>query len=508
MGKIKKFVKNYKYSIPVAVVIIIVLIFAFTRGGKKVTSESITLGRTTLAQEISVTGRVHPAENVDLAVQSGGRVSEIRVAVGQTVTAGETLLRVDSSDLQIRLGRQQAALQKAQLALANQQPGAGNATDDLKKAYEDGFNTIADTFLDIPGVITGVDNMINKSSTYSPYLDQESIRPLGQTALDMRQALVKEYNLVNEQYQALFTKYKSFSRAATPAELEVMLNQTYDVTKLIANTIKSTRNLVDYVENQRTNATADVIADIDADQATLSTYTQNTNTDLSALLTIKNTIKNSRDAINSQTNNTESSSIDIRQAQLDIQDTLVQINNRTIKSPIDGIVTKIDAKVGETLSPTVNAVSVISQGQFEIEANIPEADIAKLQVGQAADVTMDAYGSDVIFKAQVSIIDPAETLIDGVATYKTTFTFIEKDERIKSGMTADIVVKGAQKENVLAIPQRAVIMKNGGKYVQVIQGEKIVEKQVETGFRGSDGRVEIVSGLTEGENVVVFTDQK
>ena len=52
-----------------------------------------------------------------------------------------------------------------------------------------------------------------------------------------------------------------------------------------------------------------------------------------------------------------------------------------------------------------------------------------------ADVTLDAYGSGVIFQARVDIIDPAETVLDGVPPYKVTLDFVSADPRIRSGMT-------------------------------------------------------------------------
>ncbi len=504
MQKIKRFLKNYKYSIPTIIVVVVVVIFLATRGGNQVKAETIIAEKGTVAQEVSVTGRVVPASDVALSIQSGGKVTSIPAKVGQNVKAGQTLLRVDSADLQVRLARQQASLAKTKLAYSKQAPGTFNATEDLKKAQDDGFNTIADTFLDLPSIITGLDDIIN-DWRHSPYLEQEALRPLGQTALDTKQEVIRNYGKAKESYDTLYARYKAFNRTASPAELEAMLNDTYAITKNIADTVKATHNLVDYVEN-RTDTNRP--AQIDTDQATLDTYTQETNTDLSALLSIKNAIKNGRDAINNESSDTESSQIDIRQAELDIQDTLVQINNRTIKSPVSGIVTDVKAEVGETISPGTPVISVISDNQYEIEANIPEADMAKVRVDAYTDVTLDAYGSDVVFKAKVVSINPSETLIEGVATYKTQFQFIDNDDRIKSGMTASLIIKGEKKENVIAIPQRSVITKGDNKFVQILVNEKIVEKPVQTGLRGSDGSIEIVSGINEGDKVVVFNEQK
>ena len=138
---------------------------------------------------------------------------------------------------------------------------------------------------------------------------------------------------------------------------------------------------------------------------------------------------------------------------------------------------------------------------------MPEADIAKVAVGNGSLVTLDAYGRDVVFEAKVVAVDPAETIVDGVATYKVTFQFVKNDERVKSGMTANIDIKSASRENVIAVPQRAIIRKNGDQFVRIADGESFREVKVETGLRGSDGNIEIISGINEGDKVITFSKE-
>jgi multidrug efflux pump subunit AcrA (membrane-fusion protein) len=141
-------------------------------------------------------------------------------------------------------------------------------------------------------------------------------------------------------------------------------------------------------------------------------------------------------------------------------------------------------------------------GKFEVEVNVPEVDIAKIAVGNSAKITLDAYGDEVEFTAHVSKYDPAEKIVDGVPTYKTTLLFDKEDARIRSGMTANITIETSKKENVIAIPGRAIITKEGKKYVRVLQDDGTQkEVLVVTGLRGSAGLVEIVSGLKENDRI-------
>jgi HlyD family secretion protein len=146
---------------------------------------------------------------------------------------------------------------------------------------------------------------------------------------------------------------------------------------------------------------------------------------------------------------------------------------------------------------------LISTSPFEIEVNIPEADIAKVNIGNEAKVTLDAYGSETIFKAKVVSIDPGETVLEGVATYRTILHFLEDDKRIRPGLTANVEILTDKRENVIAIPWRAIMTKDGEKFVRVLEGNEVKEVKVKTGLQGSDGNVEIIEGIREGDKVIV-----
>ena len=83
----------------------------------------------------------------------------------------------------------------------------------------------------------------------------------------------------------------------------------------------------------------------------------------------------------------------------------------------------------------------------------------------------------------------------------------KEDERIKSGMTANIGILADERHNVIAIPGRAVVVKNGDQIVRVVIDGEIEERKVITGLRGSDGTVEVVKGLNEGDKVITFVEE-
>jgi multidrug efflux pump subunit AcrA (membrane-fusion protein) len=89
-----------------------------------------------------------------------------------------------------------------------------------------------------------------------------------------------------------------------------------------------------------------------------------------------------------------------------------------------------------------------------------------------------------------------------VANYRTTLLFDEVDDRVKAGMTADIDIVTDERSLVISIPQRSVIFKDDRKIVRVLEGGELVERDVETGISGERGMIEIVSGVSEGEEIV------
>ncbi len=501
MKKVFQYVKNNKKKVILVLLIILVIIFILLRPKKEVKRDVMMASNTTIIQEIDVTGRIEPAKEVQLAVESGGKVGSVNVTVGQKVVRGQTLLQVNTSDLQVRLARQEAALEKARLLLSKEEPKT-NASDDLEKAYEDGYNAVANAFLDLPSVIIGLDVILNHS-----YLSKNTIITFYSKATrTFRDGAEDKYYIAEKAYNEALNKYRNSSRQSSEAAIESLIVATYDATKIIADAVKTINNFVDHIEDQIDDSFQG--EELASDQDTLAEFTSQTNLHLSELLTIKDTIKDSNTGITDEKYDIAEIKINIQQAELDIRDTEVQINNRTIRAPISGTVSRVDAEVGETISANNPVISIISSNQFQIKANLPESDVAKVRVGADASITLDAYGSDIVFLARVVAVDPAETLLEGVATYKTTFEFMEKDDRIKSGMTADIIIKGDYKENVLAIPQRAVTTKGGKKYVQILEGGLVVERVVQTGLKGTDGNIEVTNGVNEGEEVIVFSEKE
>ncbi len=176
-----------------------------------------------------------------------------------------------------------------------------------------------------------------------------------------------------------------------------------------------------------------------------------------------------------------------------------------IVAPVDGIVSEVLPDIGEQVSPNAVAIKLVGTSAFDIEAEVPEADIAKIAVGQDAEITLDAYGDDVKFSGKVSAKDPAETLVQEAVYYKIRVQIDPAGREVKPGMTANVTVKTGEAKDALVLPLRAIRTRagTGEKTVRVMVDGQPQERVVNLGLRGDEGRVQAISGLSAGEAVVV-----
>jgi RND family efflux transporter MFP subunit len=186
-----------------------------------------------------------------------------------------------------------------------------------------------------------------------------------------------------------------------------------------------------------------------------------------------------------------------------------EMQESILYAPFDGIVSQLDARVGEVASASSTLVRVSQSQGLLLEARVPESDIANITLGMRAKVTFDALSNDDVFEGEVIHIDPASTVVQDVVSYKVKFRLDRFDERLKEGMTSDIDIETAKRENVLWVPYRALTKEGEKTFAQVKQTDgTFAKKEVVTGLEGDEGTVEVRSGLSEGDQVTIVATQK
>jgi RND family efflux transporter MFP subunit len=246
------------------------------------------------------------------------------------------------------------------------------------------------------------------------------------------------------------------------------------------------------------------------DRGTLNANLRGAQEEVTAQKKSLSNMQRRHDTYNSQQESAQKA--EIRKAQAAVDAIYEQLRDTWLYSPIDGMVIKRNVNDGEIAtindSGTTTVLTVAPNTDPIIESNIPESDIAKVAVGQKATATFDALTSEEKFEAEVFEIEPASTVIQDVVYYKVKLKVNNLDPRLKIGMSNDIDIKTAEKDNVVMIPLRAVKTEGSQKYVEILKDEKnnIVEKIfVTTGLTGDDGMVEVTLGLKGGEKVITLT---
>ncbi|MFA5135896.1 MAG: efflux RND transporter periplasmic adaptor subunit [Patescibacteria group bacterium] len=189
-----------------------------------------------------------------------------------------------------------------------------------------------------------------------------------------------------------------------------------------------------------------------------------------------------------------------------------QQTSPTIYAPITGTVTGLSLQVGSVIvantSTSNNAqsatkiASIKTQALPTVSINLTEIDIPKIELGDKATVTFDAF-SDKTFTGQVVSIDTAGVVSSGVTTYPTVVRLDTESNTILPNMAASANIITNIKDDVLMVPSAAIQKKTDGTpYVLILQNKKPIEYTVETGL-SSDTHTEIVSGLSEGDIVVI-----
>ncbi len=190
-------------------------------------------------------------------------------------------------------------------------------------------------------------------------------------------------------------------------------------------------------------------------------------------------------------------------AEVDYQIALKNLNNSSLKAPLNGVISKINYEEGEVIGSTSvgGTFGEMITKDFVLEVDIPEANISEVELGQTAKVAFDAFDFEDKFEAEVIEINPASTEIQGVVYYKAKLKIENSSFQFKEGMSADVDILIDIKKNVIKVLNQFVFLENGQNFVYILKDEKLFKKIIEVGLNGDDGYVEILSGLKEGEEV-------
>jgi HlyD family secretion protein len=195
----------------------------------------------------------------------------------------------------------------------------------------------------------------------------------------------------------------------------------------------------------------------------------------------------------------------VMQAEAAVRYAETQLSYTRIVSPIDGVIASVSTQEGETIAAGLTAptfVTIIDLSRLQVEALVDETDIGRVKAGQPTMFTVDSF-PDEDFQGTVTAIYPKAIIDQNVVDYDVVVTIANPRGMLRPDMTANVTIEVATRENVLAVPNKAVTRDEGGKVVHVAAPDgSLSRRSVETGWKDSD-YTEVLSGLQEDERVVV-----
>jgi multidrug efflux pump subunit AcrA (membrane-fusion protein) len=425
-----------------------------------VASRATAVTRGTVRSAVSGTGTVVPAAQQNVSFGVAGTLAEIDVKVGDRVTAGQALAKLDLTTFQQALDQAGNSVQQAQATLNNTL--SSNAVPQAQHALAAAQQSLADA---------------QAQASLTSQIDATT--------------------LANDQSQ-------------------------FNVDHAAGDTAKEQQDQQKILSDQNKLALDQLQGQHSINQATASVTT-------------------AQDALNSQTiqrpNTIASQQAALANAQLVVQTAQRNLDSTTLTAPISGTVNAIGAQVGEAVSagsagtaqsPGSTAPQPSSSGAtsgasgasgassgsssfmvlgnvagLQVVAPFAEADAARLQSSQQASVTFDAV-TGLSLPAHVLAIATASSVISNVTNYYATLILDRIDQRLKAGMTANAQVVVSQAAGVLTLPNSAISRVGGSSFVNLLRpdGRTMARQPVETGTVG-DSTTEIVSGLNEGDRVVL-----
>jgi len=205
-------------------------------------------------------------------------------------------------------------------------------------------------------------------------------------------------------------------------------------------------------------------------------------------------------------NNSRLAEAMVDRAAANLNEEEIQLTYASITAPIDGIVAFVSTQEGETVVASLNAptfVNLIDLRKLEVTVFVDETDIGRINVGQRAKFTVDTFANH-FFDGRVREIHPKAVIKDNVVNYEVILDIEEKKvAKLRPEMTANVVITTGTRKKVLTLPKEAIKRKGKKTFIVMKSGGGLEDKSVELGWRDG-GKIEVVSGLNEGDEVGVL----
>jgi RND family efflux transporter MFP subunit len=444
-------------------------------------TRSAVVERQTMLVAVTASGSVEPERRVSLVFQASGRVAEVPVEVGEAVAAGDVLARLDDEQLALQVEQAQAALASAQARLAQLRAGAREeevaAAEANLRAVGAQVSAASASLAQLQSGATDAQIAAAESDRASAIIQQIraedahemtmkcftfTIPPLPNGGGGEERTICPALGPPEEQ-----ARYSLAAADESLAAAEAYLDEL--LAGADANALRAARANVAAAEAQR-----------DAVQAQLDTL-----------------------LVGASEGQIASAEAQVAQAQATLEMAELALDKTTLRAPFDGVVAAVNVTANEMASAgPLPAITLLDVSRFHVLVGVDEIDVGRLEVGQAAEVTLDAL-PDVVISGQVERVAPAATVDAGGVVYYDVVVALDPTEvAIRADMTANVTIVVEELADALVIPTWVVRVDDTGQtYVDQRVGDEVVRTDVELGARHG-GMVQVLDGLAEGDEAV------
>ena len=457
-------------------------------------------------------GTVIAAQQVDLAFATSGTLTELRVAVGDSVAAGDELARIDDTAAQQALAV--AELQLAQAAMQTDatttQTGisfddisveqAQMAVDEAQAALGELTNWVADD--DEIALLQA--QLDSAEAGYSAAQGQDAA---SSTNVDIEAISLEQAKRKLAEAEAAYTT------AFDPGR-DWELNDPRTSDALEAERDRAESNLLSAQESLTvaelnynatvagTNYSGSVSAQSNLLSAQQALATAQAGPTEDEIATARTTLRTAELALKQALLNQEANALSLQQSQLSLASAQADVAGTVLTAPFAGVVTAINTNVGESASGAVITLADLTQPLLEVY--LDESDLNMVGLGYEVEVSFDAL-ADQLFTGEVTQVDPTLVTSNGVSAVRALVQLdaasFAKPQTLPVGLNATVEIIGGRTENALLVPVEALRDIGDGQYSVFVMVDGVPElRLVEVGLMDYSF-AEILSGVAEGEVV-------
>jgi len=437
--------------------------------------ETAVVERGTLLVTVDGSGSLAPQQEVVVPFQVSGRVVEILVRTGSAVEAGDVLVRLDDTNAHRALANAEFSVKQSEVSLASAQ-----LTLDRLLEWE----------ADESSVELAEANLAAAEMAYQKArLD---------SSLAGDQITSSEVNLAQAQ-RSLEDAQEAYDSAYDPGR-DWELGDKRRSAQLEAEREGAADALIAAQDNLSVAQAAYNLAVAGvSDSGVTSAWSQV----VSAQISLENeTEPPDENDIESARLQVEQAQVSLEQAKLSLMSAQSDLAETELTASVSGTVAEMDLQLGQMVNSGQTGVVLADLETLEVEIGLDESDIVQVSVGQPAVVAMDAF-DDVELSGVVDHIEPTAQSQSGVVLYVVTIVLDPTTIPVRVGMTADVEVVTTSAQGALTIPLKAVRSVNGNSFVDRRSSNgSFAQTQIELGVMAGT-RIEVLSGLEEGDVVLV-----